>query len=87
LKRISKEGVLGRWDGHNETAKRGLVMPGTAGKAGRLRRWGGGKVFDDKRRSTKLFVATNRNKERLIKRGDETFLNILGGLWIKSSIT
>lgn len=48
---------------------------------------GGGKVFDDKRRSTKLFVATNRNKERLIKRGDETFLNILGGLWIKSSIT
>ena len=42
LKRISKEGVLGRWDGHNEIAKRGLVMPGTAGEAGGLRRRGGG---------------------------------------------
>ena len=58
-------------------------------KPDRLRR-GGERVWQPAegwKGCTKLFVAMSRNKERLIKRGDETFPNIFGGLWIKSSIT
>lgn len=36
---------------------------------------------------TKLFVAMNRNKKKLIKRVDETFLAVFGGIWIESPIT
>lgn len=71
--------------------------PRTIGKIGRLAETKGDVFFDKQRRGgrsgkfkegTKLFVAMNRNKKKLIKRVDETFLAVfLGGIWIESPIT
>lgn len=51
----------------------------------------GGSFFYKQRSSgkegAKVFVAMNRNKEKLIKRVDETFLGVFGGMWIESPIT
>ena len=84
MKRISGEGarILGGLDGHDGLAERGL-RSGDCHRRGPIGRTDKGEILPTsggvEGGGTKLFVAMNRNKGKLIKRGDETFLNILGG--------